>query len=112
MRTTYYLPLIIAAKCFLLLLFITTLDLRPIVADHIAMNSVDTLRYIRSRRQSARKLCGRVLGGKFGFHCTGVWLCSSSGLFTEITQDMRDTKFEKYTQYMRFRVGSFQGGSL
>ena len=25
---------------------------------------------------------------------------------------MRDTKFEKYTQYVRFGIGSFQGGRL
>ncbi|XP_068676472.1 secretory phospholipase A2 receptor-like [Montipora foliosa] len=55
MRTTNYLPLI-PARCFLLLVSITTLDCRPIVADHLIINRLDTLRYI-----SEQTVCPQTL---------------------------------------------------
>ena len=54
-RTANYLARI-AAKCFLLLVVITTLELRPIDEDHIITNSVNTLRYI-----SAQTVCSQTL---------------------------------------------------
>ena len=46
----------IADKCFLLLVVITTLELRPIDEDHIIINRVNTLRYI-----NAQTVCSQTL---------------------------------------------------
>ena len=83
-------------------MFIKTLDLRPIAADHIIINSLDTLRYIRLGKLSARNLYGKVLKGKVDVQCTRVWLYVARLLFSLKYHNKRDTKFEKYTQYVRF----------